>query len=176
MKLGGIMKVQLEKKSAPVRNVRRLSVSLLVFIFTCSVLTGSAWSFDTIQGSLEDPVTGMSDSANAALTTNSPSPAMADSCLPLLKSIRHVPSNAVMDRNQRSAGKAATFGLVFGIRFALAPPKAAKSRKKKSQVRFDLWQPEGAYAGDRQALAIAAYRQCQKEKALEALGDFRWIR
>lgn len=103
--------------------------------------------------------------------TNSPTPSVADSCLPLLKSIHHISPPSATDRNQRSAGKAAALGLVIGVRFALSPAKKATPRPN---ARLTFWQPYGSIQGDRHALAVASYRDCQKEQALKALGDIEW--
>ncbi len=92
----------------------------------------------------------------------SPSPAVADSCLPLLKSIQS-PSFAT-DRTQRSAGKLAALSLILGVRYALRPPEALKT---EAAAASDL-SPGTSYAitTDRSALAGSAYRQCRKEQAL----------
>lgn len=151
--------------------ITTLSLSLAAFIIMLAMGAGNAWSLDRF-----DPAGVIEDVPNIQEFSTSSSPDMADGCLPLLKSIRHTSATSAMDRNQRSAGKAAALGLVFGIRFALEPTQKSKSPKP----RLDVWHHENATAGDRHALAIADYRRCQKEKALnssiQAIQDFRWTR
>ena len=132
------------------------------FVLVLCLLVGPAWSF-TIQ---EEPTV-------LSFDTSTPSPTVADACLPLLDTIRQSSQPSAMDRNQRSAGTAAALGLVLGVRFALSPPNKAGLASKKTRV--DLWHPTEA-SNDRSALAVTAYRQCQKEQALKAIGDFRWVR
>lgn len=108
------------------------------------------------------------------LSSPSPVPANSDSCLALLKSVRYVPTSQ-MDRNNRHhAGTAAALGLVFGVRFALGPKETNKPGKRKSNARFDIWQPQND--NGRQALAVADYRRCKNEQALQAISDWRWKR
>lgn len=151
--------------------IATLSFSLAAFIIILAMGAGNAWSLDRF-----NPAGVIENVPNVQEFSTSSSPDMADGCLPLLKSIRHTSATSAMDRNQRSAGKAAALGLVFGIRFALEPTQKAKP----SQPRLDVWHHENATAGDRHALAIADYRRCQKEKALnssiQAIQDFRWTR
>lgn len=149
-----------------------LSFSLAAFIIVLALGAGNAWSLDRF-----DPAGVIEDipQIQHEFSTSS-SPDMVDGCLPLLKSIRHTSAPSAMDRTQRSAGTAAALGLVFGVRFALEPSQ----KSKPSQPRLDFWQHEAATGGDRHALAIADYRRCQKEKALnssiQAIQDFRWTR
>ncbi len=144
-------------------------VVLVSFVFILCVVAHPAWSFESVDHSAQPYA------EKQALTSTHPSsPTVVDPCLPLLKSIHHASSTSSMDRNQRSAGKAAAIGLVLGVRFALSPPKKTKSYADRP--RLDLWQPAGVIGGDRSALAVSAYRQCQKEQALKAISDFRWAR
>ncbi len=142
------------------------------FLFVMFVFSSPAWSFEVSQD-----LNGVSAAQKQALTSSSPSqspsPVLADPCLPLLKSVHYDSSPSAMDRNQRSAGKAAALGLVLGVRFALSPPEKAKPANKP---RLKVWQTSGASAGDRSALAVTAYRHCQKEQALKAISEFRWAR
>jgi len=147
------------------------------FLVIFCLISLPAWSFETVYGSFDDRNKDSSQSPQQALTsytTKVPSPTAVDSCLPLLESIHHIPSISASDRNQRSAGKAAALGLVLGVRFALTPPTKATPHAKKP--RLDIWQTHGARPGDRSALAVSAYRQCQKQQALQALSEFRWKR
>ena len=146
--------------------------ALASFVILFCLVAGPAWSFETVEG---DSV--FSSQTQNSFTTTQPkptsSPTVADPCLPLLKSIRHTPPTSAMDRNQRSAGSAAALGLVLGVRFALSPPTKTNPNARKPRV--DLWQPV-ASAGDRSALTVSAYRNCQKDQALKALKEFRWTR
>lgn len=147
-----------------------ISKKFLALVSIITVFAGSAQAFE-----LEDSASSVENTKRSALLSDTPSSAMADSCLPLLKSIHQTNSVSAMDRNQRSAGKAAALGVVFGVRFALGPKEIAKSRYGKP--RLDLWQTAGSISNDsRHALAVSEYRACQKEKALNALSDFRWER
>ena len=76
-----------------------------------------------------------------------------------------------MDRTRPSAGKAAAVGLVLGVRFALGPKTITKSRRPA----LDVWEPGGAGQSGR-ARAIAEYRRCKNEQALDAIRDWRWER
>ncbi|MEM7650512.1 MAG: hypothetical protein AAF204_00320, partial [Pseudomonadota bacterium] len=134
------------------------------------LVAGPAWSFEAsddgfgqVQPSLQK---------QALINSEPSSPTVADSCLPLLSA--HTSPQSAMDRNQRSAGKAAALGLVLGVRFALSPPKKVRSRADKP--RLDFWQVSDSATDNRSALAVTAYRECQKEKALKAISEFRWAR
>ena len=142
---------------------------LFSFVMILCLIAGPAWSFEMGDSSYEhlDPYTQQN------FTTNQSSPPVVDSCLPLLKSIHTSPQSA-MDRNQRSAGKAAALGLVLGVRFALSPPEKPGSYADKP--RLNIWKVKGVSKDSRSALAVSAYRQCQKEQALKALSEFRWAR
>ena len=154
------------------KKLSTLLISLAAFVIILSIGAGSAWSLDRFDpaGVIEDIQTAQE------FSTQTSSPDMVDGCLPLLKSIRHTSSSTAMDRNQRTAGKAAALGLVFGMRFALEPSQ----KLKPSKPRLDIWQHQKGIGGDQRALAIADYRRCQKEKALkssiQAIHDFRWTR
>ncbi len=134
------------------------------FVLVLCLVVGPAWSFETSHETLDAPVANL---------TSTSSPSVADACLPLLDNIRQSSQSTAMDRNQRSAGKAAALGLVLGVRFALSPPN--KAGLAPQQPRLDVWQ-HNDMGNQRSALAVTAYRQCQKEQALKAMGDFRWSR
>ena len=142
---------------------------LFSFVMILCLIVGPAWSFEMDDSGFER----LDLKQQQDFTTKQSSPPVVDSCLPLLKSIHTSPQSA-MDRNQRSAGKAAAVGLVLGVRFALSPPQKVRSHADKP--RLDLWQVNGGSADNRSALAVSAYRQCQKEQALKALSEFRWAR
>lgn len=143
--------------------------ALASFVILLCLVAGPAWSFEIVDGPSSGDV--QNEFTQPHPTTTS-SPTVADPCLPLLKSIRQTSPMSAMDRNQRSAGKAAAVGLVLGVRFALSPPTKTNPNARKPRV--DLWQT--ASANDRSALAVTAYRSCQKDQALKALSDFRWAR
>ena len=134
------------------------------FVLVLCLLVAPAWSFETVNMN--------EHAAFQAADTPTPSPSVADACLPLLDTSSQSSQPSAMDRNQRSAGKAAALGLVLGVRFALSPPN--KAGLKPQNPRLDVWQ-HADVSNDRSALAVTAYRQCQKEQALKALGDFRWV-
>ena len=156
--------------------IQKISLTLSAMVIILAFCAGNAWSFERITGgeigdhAKTAPVVDHND-----FSTSSPS-APNDACLPLLKSIRHSSAGSAMDRNQRSAGKAAALGLVFGIRFALKP----SAKMQPSKPSLDIWSPAGGIQGNRSALAIADYRRCQKNKALnlsiQTINDFRWTR
>ncbi len=97
-----------------------------------------------------------------------------DSCLAMLKAVRASAPPSAMDQHRRHAGQAAALGLVFGVRFALGPKEPVRRSARQSGARLDVWQTEDV--SGRHALAIADYRRCQNEKALEALSHWRWKR
>lgn len=158
------------------RIAQKVTTGFAALTMVLAVSAGTAWSFDTYDSVYGHAATQVEDSGSVPFVSTVPSPSVADSCLPLLKSIHSTNSVSAMDRNQRSAGKAAALGLVLGVRFALTPPTTAKARSVKGKARLDIWQSEGSFAGNRNALAVSAYRQCQKEQALQALNNFRWAR
>ena len=142
----------------------------LAFAVILSLSAGPVQAFE-----VQDSASSIENTERSALISDIPSSAMADSCLPLLKSIHQTNSVSAMDRNQRSAGKATALGVIFGVRFALGPKEIAKSKHRKA--RLDIWQTKGSIAdNNRHALAVSDYRACRKEKALEALSAFRWKR
>lgn len=152
--------------------------------FACAILiasSGPAFAFNSYHAHINDTdissgveIQKVDDDHYRNDLTNTPSSSVADSCFPLLKSIHYTSSSSATDRNQRSAGNSATFGLVVGLRFALSPTQKASKRSNKPQLTF--WQPSTAMQGDRAALAVSSYRDCQKEKALKALSGFKWKR
>lgn len=177
------------------RTVRSFSMvmilTMLAAVIIVSFSSSSAWSFEAYHGHLNDRIV---DTPSATVThasyhssklktssilADSHTQGAADTCLPLLTSIRHTSPQNAMDRSQRSAGKAAAVGLIFGVRFALTPPEMAQ-KTKKAKASLNVWQPEPvaqdrSNTGNRSALAVAAYRQCQKQQALQAL-NARWSR
>lgn len=150
----------------------KISLSLSILVIMLALCAGKAWSFERIPAGeagryIDNPIQNTHDFSSS-------SPVQNDACLPLLNN--HASAGSAMDRNQRTAGKAAAVGLVFGIRFALQPSREITPSKPS----LDVWAQDGGIQGDRSALAIADYRRCQKDKALkssiQALGEFHWKR
>lgn len=102
---------------------------------------------------------------------STPSPAMADPCLPLLKQVRP-PSDLAIDRTRRSAGHqkkvpAVAIGYVLGLRHAPGPREILKDdigRKASSPAIAES-------AANSYALAVADYRTCRRELELSLLGQ-----
>ncbi|MCK5284945.1 MAG: hypothetical protein KAJ86_05100 [Alphaproteobacteria bacterium] len=169
------MKVQGENKYIKycVKHIQIVQFIIIIILIS----TNSAWSFDTYQNEFIRPLSEISVNEKFSLTAKTPSSLIVDKCLPMLNSLRHIPSNSTMDRNQRPAGQITNLNFVFGVRFAFSSPHKTKPNiQNKSKVSFNIWQPQNAYAGNQQALLMSAYHQCQKEQALHALDSFRWIR
>lgn len=154
---------------------RRMAIiALAAIILLTGILgfNGPAWSVE-----LDHPssVIDTNETKLPIISSPTPVPANDDSCLPLLKSVRqYAPPPSATDWDQRTAGKAAALGLIFGVRFALGPKELAKSRRTEKPVRFDIWQPRDS--GNAQAMAVADYRRCKNEQALKAISDWRWAR
>lgn len=115
---------------------------------------------DSAVSLLEAPVTRihLAPSVDGAV---SPSSSVADSCLPLLKSIQS-PSSAP-ERIQRSAGNMAAVGLILGVRYALRPPESSNA----AALAVSELTPSSYTDDNRSALAVHAYRLCRKEQALK---------
>jgi hypothetical protein len=92
-----------------------------------------------------------------------PSSAVADVCLPLLKTAAQPDTRNIITQDVRpDAGQAAALGLIFGVRYALGPKEATRPGPAlKGTANADL-------SGDR-ALAIAEYRRCRSEQLLTSL-------
>jgi len=103
-----------------------------------------------------------------------------DSCLYLLKKINqdYYPVSSVDYRRRESNRQAAaSLGFIVGLRFALGPKEVVRySGNRRKSVRFDVWQPSDAVAGDMRALYVSDYRRCKKEETLRELSDWRWQR
>lgn len=165
------------------RAVTNLKVCAVAASLIFTISTGTSWAFTTYEGYDDVPPLKVTNVVFEPRLQYQPSSAMADSCSPLLKSIQKTSSKSVIDRNQRSAGKVAALGLIFGVRYALTPPGSptahkAKSSENNSNSNFDVWHRDGSSVSQdgRSALAVSAYRACQKKQALSALNDFRWSR
>ena len=172
------------------RAAKHLKVCAVASVLIITISTGTSWAFTTYDGYDDVPTLKVKSVALEPRLqyqpSFKPSSAVTDSCLPLLKSIQKTPSQSVTDRNQRTAGKVAApvaVGLIFGVRYALTPPGSAPAYKAKSSENnangnFDVWHRDAKSVSEdsRSALAVSAYRTCQKKQALSALNDFRWSR
>ena len=160
------------------RAAKRLKTCAAAISLVTLISTGTSFAFTTYNGYQDVPPLKVKSVALESRLQYQPSSAVTDSCLPLLKTIRKTPSKSVTDRNQRSAGKVAALGLIFGVRYALTPPSSPTAQQVKvseNQGSFDVWHQNGGSLtdNDRSAQAVSAYRACQKKQALTALGDFR---
>ena len=137
--------------------LRHAKACQTVFLCGALVLAGSSVAFSSkdiiaFEGSHEQSSTQFSKASST----------VAPKCLSLLKPERVKPTHSATDRSQRSAGKLAAVGLVFGVRYALSPPgRALPARKTKLNDLKDM-----AMSEDRSALHIAAFRSCQKQQSL----------
>ena len=163
------------KKKRAFRKLKSCAVTLSLITM---VSTGTSWAFTTYGEYQDVPPLKVKNVALEPRLQYKPSSTVTDSCLPLLKSIQKTSSQSVTDRNQRSAGKAAALGLIFGVRYALAPVSAQKvDSSESSQGDFDVWHDDGSSVVDdsNAVYAVKAYRSCQKKQALNATKkDIRW--
>jgi len=160
----------LNKIFAGRRNARFLALALC---FTLFMTGGPAWATRLDQ---PPPAIAADGTPLPILSVPAPVPtANEDSCAPLLKSVRNfTPPPSATDRDRQHAGQAAAIGLVFGLRIALGPKETARSGRKDSSVRLDVWQPRDD--NSMQAMAVSDYRRCKNDQALKALSDWRWKR
>ena len=147
---------------------------LLTFILLICVTANAAWSREMPRVSKTPAFKGM------VLQKSLLGP--DGSCLPLLNSVS-LSTNSGSGPNQRSAGTAAALSLVLGVRYALLPPPQEHGDVKTLHPQAVLKTadlagatPSHPKAKDRSALSVAAYRQCQKEQALQGLHSYRWER
>jgi hypothetical protein len=149
-------------------------ISITALFLMVALASSTVWAFERQQ---TQTITVYNVDVNKVTSSKTSDPSMADPCLPLLKTVRHIsPVSDAMDRSRRSAGAAATLGLVVGLRFALGPKEVLKNGRKRPSARFDLWQHEPNNTGSLEALAVSEYRRCKNEEALKALSSFRWER
>ena len=97
----------------------------------------------------------------------SPPEAQVDPCLPLLHARRLSPGGSAVSQNWRPAGKTAApvaLGFVLGVRIALGPKEVTK---KSGRVQIGPEIRTAQNSGDNYALAIAAYRSCKNNHALD---------
>jgi hypothetical protein len=144
------------------RKQRNTKIFLATFV-VLAVSAGTAWSHESHSS---NELGGQAAPASLSLPIS-----VTDSCLPLLKSIRHIAPDNVTDVTQRPAGKkAAALGLALGYRFALGPVQTQQRLQysTKAKALVDFRQPEGNVNG-RNAHATAVYRDCRKREALSTL-------
>ncbi|MFK7840491.1 MAG: hypothetical protein AB8B83_09225 [Bdellovibrionales bacterium] len=164
------------------RSVKKIKTCAFAICLVTAVSTGSSFAFsihndllDSQPPRIEGVVYQHSHSQHK---TKHSSSTVTDSCLPLLKSFQKTPSKSVIDRNQRTAGKVAALGLILGARYALTPPVGTPANKVDTSETIEkalgvTHQRKMPLANDRSALAISAYRACQKRQALAEISEIR---
>ncbi len=163
----------------------RVFLRIVPAIFILTLTSSPVWSFQTY--ALSDSM--LSQESPMALHTV-PSPASAgntDACSPLRQAIRYgrkTPyassrTSASHELDRRNVGNKTApgmmVGVLLGVKFALGP-KERSTKARKRAIKLDLWTMGGDVRGNRNVLAVSAYRTCQKEQALKALNGFRWQR
>lgn len=143
--------------------VRYHKSALLTLTFLLAFSIGTAWSYDGFVSTQAYKVT-----PTVTYAKTSPPSAAADVCLSLLKTTttQHTSPFSASVRNQRNAGVAA-LGIILGARFALEPQNrnmGAKSVHYKKQTHDNK---------DNSALAVVAYRDCQKKQALISVASLK---
>lgn len=143
-----------------------------LFCIFLLVTNGPAWSFETNQLAPDlQPV----EKAGSFVTTLPPVTGREDEgCEALLNTANYDLTTRGDEMDRRSVKRdVAAIGVIFGVRFALGPKEIARSGRKPA-AKLDIWEPNNGHGA--QVLAVSAYRDCKKEKALKALNDFRWQR
>ena len=132
----------------------------LTFVLILSI--GTAWSYDGRHNIYSD--INVSRETLQHNDKNDPSSILAGQCLPLLNT-HDTPLSTAKNGNQRTVGQVAALGIILGARFALEPKNnAAGLHTKKAISKQQKGTTNGA--GKRTAHAIANYRQCLKQIAL----------
>lgn len=140
-------------------------VALVIILFA-----GPVWAIEQVPASEITSAQNLDETSPLISDERTPS-SQEESCAHLLKAIRYASSYSDTDRVRRSAGAAAAVGLVFGIRFALGPKTVTSSKRPA----LGVWQPDSTSSS--KALAVADYRRCKNNEALEALNqEWRWQR
>ncbi len=130
------------------------------FSFAVVFSFGTAWSYD-----IRDVDSRTLRNVSREALSYVPSSPVVDDCIPLLKSHAHnTPSDLTTGRNQRTAGKLVALGMLLGARYAHEPTKTKFDAHSVKPVS-DKPSMKDAH-NDRSALAIMAYRQCQKDRVL----------
>ncbi len=128
----------------------------LTFVLLLSI--GTAWSYDGHYTSYND-----TDVSRETLQNNNkgPSSVLTEQCLSLLNT--HKTRNiSVKSRSQRAVGQVAALGIILGARFALELKNDNADLLTKKVENTMLNQGNSK----RTAHAIANYRQCLKQTAL----------
>jgi hypothetical protein len=150
---------------------------LLAVLLVVSLGARAAWSADFAPRF--SPANGFLDFKALSLKSQSSPPlVLTDQCLPLLNSVVLSPTS-VSGPNQRPAGTAAALGLIMGLRYALSPTPPARIVRSPASSSLAELSPSSSSdtpKDHRSALAVQAYRQCQKEQALYNLQPYRWQR
>lgn len=140
---------------------------LLAFIFVICLGASAAWSSENPRAQ-NFQQNGFLDFKAFSLKSEKSPPVLTDQCLPLLKSV-HLSSSSASGPAQRPAGTAAALGLLMGMRYALSPAPQAQILQLQATTQLAELSPQGSGNNDRSALTVSAYRQCQKELALQNL-------
>lgn len=143
-----------KKELHHVCNVKKVVIELsllLVVVLILSLCAGAAWGEEQVR--------------DAGFGKHS-SRAAAETCLPLLESIRQSSSSDVVARNQRSAGKLAALSLALGMRYALQPHSGQGGSAVLHKLALDN-DDKGEGKADDKAMDIIQYRQCVKQNALQ---------
>ncbi len=140
--------------------MRSTMASFCVGFAVFSFSIGTAWSYNALYNN-----TDVSRETSNSLF--SPSSSVVDLCIPLLKSNLNS-SQSATDRSQRAVGKITALGMILGARFALEPKDQINEDSASYKTRI-LKHIANDRKPRRSAQAIAAYRQCQKERVLAQL-------
>ncbi len=151
-----------------VRTLRRLSVVASVTLLFSVSMTPSVSAISTIKASALQLNLEAINNNTSSFTSSSPS-AQAVSCLPLLKQVRLSPDGSDLSQSQRSAGitrasMPVTLGFLIGVRVALGPKEVVK-KDQRVQVGPEILQRYDT--GESYALAVADYRRCKQNIALQ---------
>jgi hypothetical protein len=135
----------------------RIAVVSSLVIFVLALTAGSARSFDTRQDSLPK---------RSVYQHKVSSSAAKEACRPLLQASNYEGPNSIAAVSRPEAGKvkALVIGMVAGAQFALSPAGPASQRldDKTKNAGTHYFSP-----GNPQALAVASYRKCVKQKILK---------
>ena len=133
---------------------------------------GSAWSFEVQEVPAPENASPQ-DPAESGFSRNRTTIPQAGSCLTLLKSLRETAQLSPAENYRHTAGSTAAFGLIIGLRFALAQPgNARKKPAKDRKPQIGIWQMQNPDMDPRHALALQSYRQCQNRQVVKALSEF----
>ena len=141
----------------------RLSQVALTALFFSFVSASPLSAIETIKAS----ALKLDLEQNVSSFTKVPPSAKADSYLPLLKQVRLSPESTAFGQHRRPAGEKAsmpvTLGFLIGVRVALGPKEVVKPGRRV-QIGPELMQRFDT--GESYALAVARYRNCKRNAAL----------